>query len=176
MKFRNDLTQDELKRILSYDAETGHFHFRMTRGGNIAGSRAGTVCSQGYRSISVKGHLYKEHRLAWLYIYGQWPRGLIDHIDRQPSNNRIGNLREATSQQNQFNCRRKNKTGFKGVCSDGKGKFFASAKIGSRRFHLGTYETAAEAAVAYQNFAADNHGQYHRVSETSHIGAANAGR
>lgn len=163
MKFLDDLTQDELKRRLAYNPETGEFHYRFATGGKPAGSRAGTFCSQGYRSIAIRKRLYKEHRLAWLYVHGRWPDGLIDHIDLQPSNNRIANLREATSQQNQFNrSPGRNKTGYKGVLVHKDGKFSAVAKIG-RRYHLGMFKTAKEAGDAYREFVTKHHGEYCRV-------------
>ena len=67
------------------------------------GQQFGTRHIYGYRQGSLKGKRYKEHRLIWLYHYGEWPKECIDHINGIRDDNRIENLREATNQQNQFN-------------------------------------------------------------------------
>src|ERR1019366_3461065 len=97
------LTVQRLKELLSYDRNTGKFIRLKTRGPYVAGSVAGTVSDLGYRSIFIDGRIYKEHRLVWLYITDKWPAWEIDHINRDPSDNRIENLREATPSQNMPN-------------------------------------------------------------------------
>src|SRR5690348_14306740 len=108
----------ELRAMLNYDPETGLFTWRHTGKGRKAtvGSN-----SHGYVSIrlTVRGKKkgYLAHRLAWFYTYGEWPKNLIDHIDMNPANNAISNLREATHSTNKANRRApaNNSTGFKGV-------------------------------------------------------------
>ena len=114
------LAQARLKELFSYDEETGFFvrYKRLGPKKNIAGH----VATKGHRQIMVDGKLYMAHRLAWLYVYGEYPQSLIDHINRNPDDNRICNLRLATNSQNQQNTgiRKNNKSGAKGVsyCQD----------------------------------------------------------
>ena len=101
---------------------------------------------RGYVLISIDGTRYPAHRLAWLYIYGQWPNGQIDHINRNPSDNRIVNLREATVAENGHNAglRIDNTSGFKGVHRHRNllaRPWQARIKFGSRRISLGYFET-----------------------------------
>ena len=112
------ISADELRRIFDYDPETGHFtwvvktHPKVTIG-KIAGRRD----RKGYIEIKVHNRFYRAHRLAWLYVYGEWPRDQIDHINGVRDDNRISNLREATSAQNCSNkgMSKNNTSGFKGV-------------------------------------------------------------
>src|SRR5690554_7820021 len=111
--------QKYLKEALDYDPLTGEFtwrldrpesHFKDWRGKNgwmrnikedlVAGYVAPVTKRnpRPYRVIGLKGNLYKAHRLAWLYEYGQWPDGDIDHINQDTLDNRIDNLRISIDQ------------------------------------------------------------------------------
>jgi hypothetical protein len=86
-----ELTAERLRELLNYDPDTGVFTWRVRpvhshRVGDIAGSVRTT---RGYRLIGVAGRVYKAHRLAWLYMMGEWPKDQIDHINRDPSDNRF---------------------------------------------------------------------------------------
>lgn len=158
------MTQEELKKALRYDPETGLFVWlRSFRGKKKAD--AGYIDLYGYRNIRCHGPLYKAHRLAWLYIYGEWPSGEIDHINGVPGDNRIANLRIATrSQQNANNkLRCNNTTGFKGV-SRVNGRFGAYVRINKKSTYLGTFDTAEEAHKAYVDAAREAYGLYARAS------------
>ena len=89
------ITHDRLLSILSYDKESGKF--RRYKGKPVA-SGANTE----YVRIKVDGYDYYAHRLAWFYVYGEWPT-MIDHINRDKHDNRIVNLREATYSENSLN-------------------------------------------------------------------------
>jgi len=111
------LTQEYLKSILDYDLDTGVFTWKVkksqsTKAGNVAG-----WIYNGYWEIEIDHKKYKAHRLAWLYVYGEMPKNLIDHINNDRSNNRISNLREATYQTNSENYKtpKTNKSGVKNV-------------------------------------------------------------
>jgi hypothetical protein len=67
------LTQERLKEVLNYDPETGIFTRAVKRHKYPAGEKAGTVEFNGYIVIRISGKTYKAHRLAWLYVYGEWP-------------------------------------------------------------------------------------------------------
>jgi hypothetical protein len=125
----------ELKRRVFYCQESGVFS-RIDRG-NGSGSKD----SYGYLIIKIKGRQYKAHRLAWLYVYGQMPKGVIDHINGDRSDNRICNLRDVTQDQNNKSARRKpnRETGEVGVYIDKtKGllkKFAAKIDGKTKRFY-----------------------------------------
>src|SRR5687768_770720 len=110
------LTAEKLRELMDYNPDTGVFLYRKRRGRRSAGLEAGSIV-KGYRLISL-GKQYSAHRLAWLYVYGEWPAGDLDHINCVRDDNRIANLREATDSQNNANrtLAPKNSSGFKGVC------------------------------------------------------------
>ena len=86
-----------LRELLSYDPDTGLFRWSKNKGSKDAGELAGCVSPKGYILIGIDGCLYLAHRLAWLYVHGEFPEKDIDHRDQDKSNNRICNLRLATS-------------------------------------------------------------------------------
>lgn len=96
------ITLARLKELLHYDAVTGEFTWRMSRGGKAAGSVAGNI-DGGYVAIQIDNQTYYASHLAWFYEHGSWPLRCIDHEDQNPSNNAIENLREVTYQGNNQN-------------------------------------------------------------------------
>ena len=109
--------QDRLRDLFSYDPNTGVFVRLRQAGGQMPGAVAGCSKRKGYIGISVDGQLYFAHRLAWVYVYGDEPIGEIDHINHDPSDNRIANLRAVSRKQNQENYSRRidNTSGITGV-------------------------------------------------------------
>ena len=97
------LTQLRLKELLDYDPETGVFTWIKPRTGVPLGAEAGSMTHDGYRRIVVDQQEYRAHRLAWLYVYGEMPSGVIDHINRVRDDNRISNLRDVTCRVNSHN-------------------------------------------------------------------------
>ena len=158
-------TQERLKKVLSYDPDTGVFTW-LTRPNNSirVGDIAGCIdSSTGYRVIRVDKVLHYAHRLAWLFISGCLPNEEVDHIDRDRLNNKIENLREATSKQNKANMRvgSRNTSGVKGVSWNKKmGKWSVTANISGRSTNFGCYADKDEAAMIYRNAAIKEHGEY----------------
>src|SRR5262245_33505102 len=111
------LTAERLREVLDYDPSTGVFKSNGGRcGSRVGATLVGTVRPDGYREIRIDWQRYLAHRLAWLHVHGSWPAGDIDHVNGNPSDNRIVNLRLATRTQNNANSRRRpNTSGFKGV-------------------------------------------------------------
>lgn len=152
MEIKHQIDQSELKRLINYDCEAGTFNWIVSRGRVKAGSLAGRANKSGYWQIQVLGRLYSAHRLAWLYHYGRWPLSQIDHIDRDPLNNRISNLRECTNRGNG-----QNKSSAIGSSSKYvgvnwnklSGKWVASISINGEKRHIGLFEYEIDAAKAY---------------------------
>ncbi|MES2627266.1 MAG: HNH endonuclease signature motif containing protein [Pseudomonadota bacterium] len=161
-----------IRAILSYDPETGIFTWLPMGGdsetarrwnGKTAGNIAGTVGKRGYRAIGVAGEIFQAHRLAWLHVYGEWPGNHIDHIDRNPDNNAIANLRVASQSENSANrsLPSNNKSGAKGVHWNKKvGKWRAGIRVKRKMIHLGHFESVVDAALAYEAAAKEHFGQF----------------
>lgn len=140
------ITADQLRAQYAYDPETGVFTSRKT------GRTTGSVNDRGYVRIRIGRRLCKAHRMAWLYMTGEWPPEQIDHINGDRADNRWANLRAVdgyTNMQNQRRAQRHNKVGLLGVQKTRNGKFKARINVRWRRFELGTFETAEEAHAAY---------------------------
>lgn len=163
MKFKRALTAVRLRELLTYDPLTGVFRWRVDRRGTaFAGTVAGTL-SCGYWSIGVDGVIYRAHRLAWLYVYGVWPAGRLDHKDRIFTHNWIENLRPATQSQNCGNqgIQRNNKSGFKGVDFHVKsGLWRARVTKDYKTINLGFYAKAEEAGAVYIQKAKELFGDF----------------
>lgn len=115
------LTVERLKELLHYDPETGVFTWRVNKGPFLAGDVAGrSVAKKKYPRVGIDGERYIASRLAWLYVTGEWPKNVIDHIDRDPLNTRFANLRDTTQSKNMFNRGKNgnNTTGYQGVYRD----------------------------------------------------------
>ena len=140
-----DITADQARSVLNYDPDTG----LLT---NHAGKEVGHKIRLGYRQVGLFGRYYKAHRLAWLFAYGKWPDGHIDHINGVRDDNRISNLRIVTQKQNNENrigleCR--NTSGFRGVTWDAeKRKWRAQVGHLGKTINAGYHQTVQEAAAA----------------------------
>ena len=144
------VSSDRLKQLLSYNETTGIFTRIVGRGNRRAGSEAGGKnISDGYHRIYVDGYLYRTHRLAWLYVYGEWPDDQIDHINQNKADNRICNLRAVTRSENQKNYPKKknNKSGVTGVYRR-YNRWVAQIGVNGTKIHLGCFHDIADAAEA----------------------------
>ena len=161
------ITQEILKEQLNYCEITGIFLWKIRKGGSATiGSLAGSTDSKGYRQIRILNKLYLAHRLAWLYSYGMMPESDIDHIDRNPKNNAIKNLRLCIHSENHqnINIRSSNTSGHCGVFQVRRSKkWIAYICVNQKNISLGTYENIEDAIEArrkgkekYHAFAANN--------------------
>jgi hypothetical protein len=146
------LTQSRLKELLHYDEEIGVFTWIKSPRNNVpSGTVAGTFDKKGYLRIIYKNKLYLGHWLAWLYVYGKWPDNEIDHIDGNPSNNTIINLRDVTRKQNMENKKvyKTSKTGHSGVSWHSRDKKW-NVRIGhyGKRISLGYFDNLQDAIAA----------------------------
>lgn len=154
------VTAERLRELLDYDPDSGIFTWRIARTRAKAGTAAGCVATKRdgrrYLIIRISQKNYYAHRLAFLWLTGAFPKFVVDHKNGNGLNNSWGNLRPATDRENLYNARRKaGKTGYRGVWpSADKKRFVAvfSRKTGDRE-HLGTFDTAEEAAKAWDSEA-----------------------
>lgn len=143
------LTQDRLKQLLAYCPDTGEFEWKISKGRAKAGQLAGATDASGYRIIRADGALYKAHRLAWLYMHGKWPAGVLDHINRVPGDNRISNLREVTQSENMHNASRRSKSGVPGVrWREERNRWVAQIRVGYTNYVIGSFTSKDEAIEA----------------------------
>ena len=112
------LNQKTLKKYLDYDPETGIFKWKTANSHRIkVGDVARTPRSDGYIQIKLFNKPYLAHRLAWLYVNGEFPKDHMDHINGVKMDNRIVNLRAVTQAENNRNkpMRKDNTSGVMGV-------------------------------------------------------------
>lgn len=156
---------DTLKYWLEYDQNSGVFRWKNSPHASFkVGDVVGSVNNHGYWTIRLKGKLYQAHRLAFLYCHGFMPKQ-VDHINGVRSDNRLTNLRAATSPTNQWNRSKNtnNTTGFKGVfLFKPTGKYQAKIGVNNKKIHLGYFDSAEEASEAYKQAARLHHGDFAR--------------
>ncbi len=153
----NKVDSTRVRFLLAFNEESGDFHWKVPRQGTRKDKKAGCVGTDGYWTICIDGAHYKGHRLAWLYVHGEWPIDQIDHINNNRLDNRISNLRLVSQSQNQQN--RKPKRGGTGVKGVSKTKYGFSAQIGydRKKMYLGFFKTKEEAGAAYVKAAQKLH-------------------
>jgi hypothetical protein len=144
----------QLREYLNYDPLTGIFtrasnrSVRRWRKGQIAGSRHS---KHGYWIIRINKKDYLAHRLAWLYVTGEWPTKDIDHKDGDKTNNAFENLREVSeihNSQNQRRAHKGSKSGILGVYQKGS-RWVSTICIDKKPKHLGSFSTPEAAYAAY---------------------------
>lgn len=151
-------SQFRLLELFDYDTKAGTLTRKIgipaPNGGILHNAAAGRTvgCFDGHRlAVQVDGKLYSAHRIIWIMVYGYDPENPIDHIDRDPKNNRLTNLREVSIQCNARNCKvnSNSKTGITGISYDNlRRKFRVQIKIDGRHKQLGRFDCIIEAAAA----------------------------
>jgi len=160
---------DYLKSILQYNPETGELLWTKTVGPKAkAGSTAGTTMTTNHKrkksyswmQVGIKGKAYQSHRIAWYLYYGVDPQhAFVDHINQNPLDNRIANLRLVNHNENNWNasgCLANNSSGFRGVYKHKQsGKWAACMTVNGKTKHLGVFGSPEEASKAYEKAYAD---------------------
>lgn len=149
-----EVTLEQVKKLFSYDPDSGVFTrlistSRCVKVGQVAGSMNG----DGYLQVKIDGHRYTMHRLAWLYVNGEWPKGVIDHLNGHRADNRIANLRDTTQKvnaQNKHKARSDSASRLLGVYKEKRGRRYRSHIWIDGRLHvIGYFDTKEEAHAAY---------------------------
>ena len=145
------LNQKRLKELLDYDPLSGIFTWKVVTSkcinvGDVAGTIQVTVKGKKYITVGIDYKLYTAHRLAFLYMEGEFPPNQVDHDDGNGLHNWWSNLNHATPLENGRNCRlnKHNKSGFNGVYQHKKngvwdGRWRASIRVAGKSKHLGLF-------------------------------------
>lgn len=165
MKTRT-LTHARLLELLHYDPDTGYFTWTIDRRKIKAGSLAGRTHKAGYRVITVENVRQYAHRLAWLYMTGEWPTDQIDHKNTDKSDNHWSNLRAADGSENLWNVRGgRGMSGIKGVQWHKKtGAWRARCVMRGTEFTLGYFQDPELAELVIMEFRESNQGEFARHS------------
>lgn len=172
---KDDVDVEYLRSRISYDPDTGaitwNFCSSLPKNWNTkyAGRSAGFLeKATGYLNVNILDVVYRVHRVVWAIHYGTWPAMDIDHEDRNRSNNRILNLREATASMNHGNMkidRSNNTSGYKGVSWEKLNKkWSARIKVHKKSVRLGMYLCKHEAARAYNAAAIEGFGAFAKLN------------
>jgi hypothetical protein len=161
------VTAERLREVLAYEPATGVFTWLVRTTNSVkVGDVAGCVNKGGYVHITIDGCCYLAHRLAWLYMSGEWPVDDLDHINGDRADNRICNLRDATESQNIANSRMQvnNKSGFKGVSWHKYArKWCACIGLNGKVKHLGYFDSPEGAFMEYCFAAWRNFGDFANI-------------
>lgn len=156
------ITWRELNSLISYNPDTGSLTWKVN-GSNkvVVGDTAGSIHSDGYITVRVCGTAYLAHRIIWALHYKEKPPALIDHRNEDKTDNRIVNLRAATSGQNNHNRpkRKDNSSGHKGVTWH-KGKWYVQVGLHGKKYSGGYHTDLTKAVEIATKLRIQLHGAY----------------
>ena len=166
----SEMAQDLVRKLFDY--KDGNLYRRVSKQGVRIGNLAGSVDSGGYWNIGINYKLYKSHRLIFLYHHGYLPK-YIDHIDGNPANNNITNLRGATHRENHWNQKKTKSYGGKSTSSEYKGvtwhkplkKWVSEITIDGKYKYIGIFKSELEAAKSYNHAAVEAFGEFARINK-----------
>lgn len=159
------LLLDKETGILTWKPKTGDSPQVKRYNRRCAGKEAGSENRRGYRTLEINGHSYFAHRLIFLMVHGHWPVPLCDHIDRDTTNNRPSNLREATHAENSRNGnpRRNNTSGHRNVSRDLRGGWQVGLTTNGKRKGIGRFKSFEAACLAADEAVRRYHGPFNHL-------------
>jgi hypothetical protein len=135
------ITKEYLHELFEY--KDGELYWKLSPTNNVkTGKSAGSFCKRGYKFVGINKKVYRIHRLIFLMHYGYLPK-IIDHKDNNKFNNRIENLREASTFENQQNrtVQKNNKSGIKNVAwHKHSSKWRVSIQVNKKRNFIGSFK------------------------------------
>lgn len=170
-------SRERLEQLFEYSESIGGLVNKIKRVVAAVGSRSGVISGTGYIQVNVDGVKYLEHRLVWWMLTGQ-DAPMLDHIDRNKINNRIGNLRPASMSQNLANTAdRSSKLGIPGVRilkgrDSNKRPYQAYLSHQGKQDHLGYFATSDEAFEAHKKAHLARYGEFSKYHNDKVIGKA----
>lgn len=148
------ITFEEANTLFNYNPETGSLTWKVSRSSRVKiGQRVGSLMSEGYLRTRIGGRNYLVHILIWLITYGEFPEGLLDHINRDKSDNRISNLRIVSKSGNNKNKNpySNNTSGHTGICWNPRNSnWMAYISKDRKHINLGSFTEKTEAIAAYE--------------------------
>lgn len=147
-------TYEQIRKAFKYDQETGALTWlRPSQNVALIEKPAGSVAATGYIVInfSRKFGPLLAHRIAHIWMTGDWPRGQIDHINGCRTDNRWANLRDVSSTENCHNTHKpskNNQLGLRGVSACGS-KYRSRIMAFGKTHDLGVFDLAEDARLAY---------------------------
>lgn len=157
------ITQAKAKDMFEY--RDGWLYWKVPRSRGVkAGDRVGAITKRGYAQTAINGKSTSVHRLVFLLHHGYLPKQ-IDHIDGDKANNRIENLRDVTTAQNNSNRGTpiNNTSGVKGVCwHKSNKKWVVSLSINKTRRYFGAFDDMELAELVANEARSKYHGEYAR--------------
>lgn len=169
MAYKEDITADMARQLLSYEPGTGELrwrvrHLSMFHDGKkfdakhamakwntrYAGQIAGRIGDGGYYIVMKNRKPYRAHRLIWLMVHGFWPSGEIDHKNGVRHENWLLNLRDGTRAQNHQNLEARTELGLLGArWNEKRQKWRSRITVNRRDTSLGYHDTEKQAHEAY---------------------------
>ena len=147
---RKRIDVERMRKAYDYNSETGELTSKTKRDGRVVGH-----LQRGYLCVTVDKKHYRVHRICWAIHHGEDPGELdIDHIDRDKTNNRISNLRLATTKQNLHNSKAM------GIQQKASGKWHAKIQSDGITINLGTHKCPLIAHLTYVDKAREIRGEY----------------
>lgn len=118
---------------------------------------------KGYAHTKSIGSIHR-------FIMGVPDDKFIDHINHDRLDNRLSNLRIATESQNMANISITSKHGYKGVFNSPSGRWYSQVRHNGKKYHIGTFNTKQEAALAYNKMAKELHGEFAVLNDIQEVG------
>lgn len=142
---------EALRAWFDYVPGTGALFWKEARGTARKGDPAGHLNGTGYLHVGLAGRKLRVNRIVWAMHHGSWPSGEVDHIDGDPLNNRIENLRDVTHGVNMMNRRRPRADSSVGVLGVERhhDKFRVRIRVDGKQLTVGRFDTVEEAGAAY---------------------------
>lgn len=159
--YRRDWTAADLRERLDYHPDTGEFWTRPRKIGTVQyfGKTRMPAVTITLRTEEGTYRHYYAHRLAWLWMTGEWPTAEVDHINNDSTDNRWMNLREASHTENNRNKEFAGRNGM-GLLGAHYHKASGLWRATLKRKTLGYFKTAQEAHEVYKKAAVEAYGEF----------------